>query len=121
MRWLAGFGSLTAAGLLVCGVGMWGGPDVASAVAVAQSVGSGDVVSPSATAVADYSASRAVTNAWPYFACVLGGGAHLAWQLRTVKFNDPSTCMQMFVSNRWFGAIVFAGIVAGNLTAGAAL
>jgi len=45
-------------------------------------------------------------------ACGLGGGAlHLMWQLRTVDLKNGKDCMNKFVSNKWFGAIVFTGIV----------
>ena len=29
--------------------------------------------------------------------------------------NDPADCLLRFKSNRWFGWLILAGIVAGNL------
>ncbi|KAF1791113.1 4-hydroxybenzoate octaprenyltransferase [Phytophthora cactorum] len=39
---------------------------------------------------------------WPFFVGLTGGAAHLAWQAR-------------FASNKWFGALMFASVVAGNV------
>eukprot|EP00808_Paulinella_micropora_P011824 g35726.t1 len=50
-----------------------------------------------------------------YALSVGGGGAHLAWQLYGVDLNKPSSCMQRFVSNHHYGAIVFTGIVLDRL------
>ncbi|KAJ1653290.1 Para-hydroxybenzoate--polyprenyltransferase, mitochondrial precursor (PHB:polyprenyltransferase) [Dispira simplex] len=48
-----------------------------------------------------------------YYLCtVLGGGGHLAWQLSTVNFDNNPDCWRKFVSNVWFGAIIFSGIAA---------
>lgn len=53
-----------------------------------------------------------------YFATVVGAGsAHLTWQLATLRVNDARDCAAKFVSNKWFGAIVFAAIVADRLAA----
>ena len=46
-----------------------------------------------------------------YLISVLGGGAHLAWQLKSIDYNSAKSCGRMFVSNKWFGALVLAGIV----------
>jgi len=52
----------------------------------------------------------------PFFlTSILLGGAHLAWQLKTVNFNNGADCMAKFVSNKWFGALVFGGIVLDKL------
>ncbi|KAI8869112.1 4-hydroxybenzoate polyprenyl transferase, partial [Ramicandelaber brevisporus] len=45
-----------------------------------------------------------------YATTVLGGGGHLAWQLKTVDFNNVANCWHRFKSNIHFGAIIFAGI-----------
>ena len=48
----------------------------------------------------------------PYFLLsVCGAAGHLAWQLRTVNYSSRRSCMAKFVSNKWLGALVFAGIV----------
>tara|TARA_B100000676_G_scaffold298869_1_gene342406 strand:+ start:22 stop:1002 length:981 start_codon:yes stop_codon:yes gene_type:complete len=49
--------------------------------------------------------------AWPYFAGVGAGIAHLLWQVRAVDLDNPKSCHRFFNSNRDFGLIVLAGIV----------
>jgi 4-hydroxybenzoate polyprenyltransferase len=53
--------------------------------------------------------------AWPFFALLALGGVHLAWQHQSLRIDDPKNCLFLFRSNRWFGWIVLAAIVAGNL------
>ncbi|KAI8075551.1 UbiA prenyltransferase family-domain-containing protein [Thamnidium elegans] len=49
----------------------------------------------------------------PFYAIsVLGTAAHLAWQLKTVNYNDPASCWSKFKSNTWTGGILWSGIVA---------
>uniref|UniRef100_A0A7S4BLR5 Uncharacterized protein n=1 Tax=Chrysotila carterae TaxID=13221 RepID=A0A7S4BLR5_CHRCT len=43
------------------------------------------------------------------------GALHLAWQTRTLDLNSRESCLRLFRSNRDFGAIVFAAIVACKL------
>ena len=58
----------------------------------------------------------AVTNSgMPFHAGVLAAAMHLAWQIRTVNLSDPGDCMAKFVSNKWYGAILFTGIVADTI------
>ena len=45
--------------------------------------------------------------------CVWGGGAER--QVGTVDLDDGADCMAKFASNRWVGAAVFLGVVAGKL------
>ena len=40
---------------------------------------------------------------------------HLTWQIRTLHIEDGERCLKLFRSNRYFGAIVFAAIVAESL------
>ena len=40
---------------------------------------------------------------------------HAYWQLSQLDINDPDNCLNLFRSNRNFGLIIFAGIVADNL------
>eukprot|EP01116_Phalansterium_solitarium_P005172 TRINITY_DN1655_c0_g1_i1.p1 TRINITY_DN1655_c0_g1~~TRINITY_DN1655_c0_g1_i1.p1 ORF type:complete len:377 (+),score=104.14 TRINITY_DN1655_c0_g1_i1:67-1197(+) len=51
---------------------------------------------------------------WPFFACTGLGAVHLGWQLATVNPSDRADCMRKFVANKWFGALIFAGILASN-------
>lgn len=53
-----------------------------------------------------------------YLVSVGGAAAHLAWQLRTVNYDDPKSCWEKFRSNHHVGAIVWAGIVADWAAAG---
>ncbi|KAJ0407526.1 hypothetical protein ATCC90586_002191 [Pythium insidiosum] len=52
---------------------------------------------------------------WPFYAGLAGGAAHLAWQVNTAKLDDPVNLQQRFASNKWFGALMFGSIVAGNV------
>ncbi|KAG0025589.1 Para-hydroxybenzoate--polyprenyltransferase, mitochondrial precursor (PHB:polyprenyltransferase) [Podila clonocystis] len=45
-----------------------------------------------------------------YALSVGGAAAHLAWQLRTVNYDNPADCWSKFASNKWTGAFVFSGI-----------
>lgn len=49
---------------------------------------------------------------WPYFAAVGATGAHFAWQICQLRPADCADCLAKFKSNRWVGAILFAGVVA---------
>lgn len=64
---------------------------------------------------------------WPFYAALAGifsvghsskasgTAAHLTWQIGTVDINNGTDCWQKFRSNSWMGAILFTGIVLGNL------
>ncbi len=43
---------------------------------------------------------------------LLAGAVHLGWQVATIDIDDPDNCMKLFRSNRDYGWIVFAGLVA---------
>lgn len=62
-------------------------------------------------------AGSAVGAGWPYYAAVAAGGCHLAWQLAAVDLDNGRDCMEKFVSNKAYGAVLFAGIVADRLLA----
>ncbi len=47
-----------------------------------------------------------------YLFSVGGAAAHLAWQLRTVDFDNRADCWSKFVSNGWLGGVVWGGMVA---------
>uniref|UniRef100_A0A0E0LUK6 4-hydroxybenzoate polyprenyltransferase, mitochondrial n=1 Tax=Oryza punctata TaxID=4537 RepID=A0A0E0LUK6_ORYPU len=53
--------------------------------------------------------------AWPYYPFLVAASAHLAWQVSTVDLSDRLDCNRKFVSNKWFGALIFAGILCGRL------
>lgn len=52
---------------------------------------------------------------WPYYLAILATSGHLAWQIKTVDLNNSNDCWEKFKSNHYLGALLFAGIVAGNL------
>ncbi|CAL0306435.1 unnamed protein product [Lupinus luteus] len=53
---------------------------------------------------------------WPYYAFLAAASGHLCWQIFTVDLSSRSDCNRKFVSNKWFGAIIFSGILAGRLS-----
>ncbi|OAQ23103.1 4-hydroxybenzoate polyprenyl transferase [Linnemannia elongata AG-77] len=50
-----------------------------------------------------------------YALSVGGAAAHLAWQLKTVNYENPADCWSKFASNKWTGALVFSGIAGDYL------
>lgn len=52
---------------------------------------------------------------WPYYACLMVAAGQLGWQIWTVDLSNGADCNKKFVSNKWFGAIVFTGILLGKL------
>ncbi len=54
---------------------------------------------------------------WPFYLALGLGALHLLWQARMVDTNDPKDCLSKFKSNRDFGFIMLAGIVAGQIVA----
>jgi 4-hydroxybenzoate polyprenyltransferase len=52
---------------------------------------------------------------WPFYAGLVLAAAHAAWQTASAKFDDPKNCLVRFKSNRDFGLIVLAAIVAGQI------
>lgn len=53
---------------------------------------------------------------WPYYAFLGVASGHLGWQIWTVDLSSRSDCNRKFVSNKWYGAIIFGGILAGRLS-----
>ena len=51
---------------------------------------------------------------WPFLALAV---AHLAWQVKTVDFDDVKNCLKHFRGNRDFGLLVAAAMAAGAVTA----
>ncbi len=52
--------------------------------------------------------------AWPYYAGLAAAAAHLGWQAARVDIDSPGDCLAKFKSNKWFGLILLAGIVAAG-------
>jgi 4-hydroxybenzoate polyprenyltransferase len=53
--------------------------------------------------------------AWPFYVGLAAAAAQLVWQVATVDIDSPDGCMAKFKSNKWFGLIVFAAMVAGQI------
>ncbi|MCH8238089.1 MAG: 4-hydroxybenzoate octaprenyltransferase [Proteobacteria bacterium] len=53
--------------------------------------------------------------AWPFYLALGMGASQLAWQIKAVDITDPKNCLAKFKSNRDFGLIILAGIVAGQV------
>jgi 4-hydroxybenzoate polyprenyltransferase len=47
-----------------------------------------------------------------YYAGIAAGAAHFGWQVATLDIENPDRCLKLFRSNRDYGLIVFAAIVA---------
>jgi 4-hydroxybenzoate polyprenyltransferase len=50
---------------------------------------------------------------WLYFACLAAGAVQLTWQVWTIDIDSPADCLAKFKSNRFFGLILLAGMIAG--------
>ncbi len=50
-----------------------------------------------------------------FYAVLAVAAGHLAWQVLSVDIDDPRDCLAKFKSNRHFGWIVLAAILAGGL------
>ena len=64
---------------------------------------------------ADAHAGYMMDAGTPYYAGVAAAACHYSWQLIDVNLDSRQDCLAKFVSNKWFGAIVFSGIVADKL------
>src|SRR5947209_20566888 len=49
---------------------------------------------------------------WPAWLGLAAFAAHLAWQIRRVRIEDPELCKRVFYSNKHAGALLFAGLLA---------
>jgi len=51
---------------------------------------------------------------WPFYLLLAVAALQLGWQVRDVNLSDPQNCLAKFKSNRLYGLIVFAAVVAGG-------
>ncbi len=51
---------------------------------------------------------------WPFYLSLILGSFHMIWQIKSVNITDPKNCLSRFKSNRNFGLIILAGIIAGQ-------
>ncbi|XWS63388.1 hypothetical protein CRYUN_Cryun06bG0092600 [Craigia yunnanensis] len=52
---------------------------------------------------------------WPYYVFLAAASGQLAWQIGTANLSSPADCSRKFVSNKWFGALIFGGILLGRV------
>ncbi|XP_031475510.1 4-hydroxybenzoate polyprenyltransferase, mitochondrial-like [Nymphaea colorata] len=52
---------------------------------------------------------------WPYYAFLAASAAQLLWQIWTLDISRPQDCEKKFQSNKYFGALVFLGILIAKL------
>jgi 4-hydroxybenzoate polyprenyltransferase len=52
---------------------------------------------------------------WPFYALVAAAAVQLAWQARRIDLDDPVDCLVKFKSNRLFGWLLFAAMIAGRV------
>ena len=53
---------------------------------------------------------------WAFYLLVVFAGVLLSYQVVRVNLDDPKSCWDTFVANRYFGWIIFAATIAGNFT-----
>ncbi len=53
--------------------------------------------------------------AWPFWIGLALAALHASWQVARVATDDPADCLAKFKSNRDFGLIVLAAIIAGRV------
>jgi len=63
-------------------------------------------------------AGMAATIGWIFYLGLAIGGWHLMRQVTRTKIDDAAKCLAVFKSNRDFGVILFASILAGTLGSG---
>lgn len=51
----------------------------------------------------------------PYYLSLAGAGLLFAWQQILTSDRQPEPCFRAFVSNQWVGAVIFLGIVLGQV------
>ena len=53
--------------------------------------------------------------AWPFWLSTGLAGSHLAWQVATADLDNSANLAKRFDSNKWVGALIFAGVLGGRL------
>ena len=53
--------------------------------------------------------------AWPFYALLAAGAVQLVWQARGIDLDDPVDCLAKFKSNRLFGWLLLAAMIAGRV------
>jgi 4-hydroxybenzoate polyprenyltransferase len=60
-------------------------------------------------------AGLAAGAGWVFLTGIVVASGHLGWQIMTLDIDDPSNCLRRFRSNRDFGVLVFAALLADML------
>ena len=50
-----------------------------------------------------------------FYSSSLVGTSSLLWKIRNINLDDPKACMNFFTQNKWYGALIFSGIVLDRL------
>lgn len=61
-------------------------------------------------------AGWAADLSWPFYPLLALASVQLGWQVATGDIDDSADCLTKFKSNRWFGWLLLAAIVAGKVT-----
>lgn len=67
-----------------------------------------------ATVLLLVAAGWAAAIAWPYYLGLAAAAAQLSWQAAVVDIDSPGDCLAKFKSNKCFGLILLAGIIAAG-------
>ncbi|PIA41799.1 hypothetical protein AQUCO_02200314v1 [Aquilegia coerulea] len=59
--------------------------------------------------------SSLALSGWPFYPFLMAASGQMAWQIWTVDLSSRADCNRKFVSNKWFGALVYSGILFGKL------
>jgi len=51
---------------------------------------------------------------WPFYIGLAAAALQLAWQAADVDIDSPQDCLAKFKSNKWFGLILLAGLIAAG-------
>lgn len=60
-------------------------------------------------------AGRTAGLHWPFYALLVPAAVQLGWQVRHLRMDDSADCLAKFKSNRLFGLLVLAAIIAGKI------
>ena len=51
---------------------------------------------------------------WPFVLLMLLAGAHMLWQVHTLRIDDPAHCLKLFRANRETGALIAMALIAST-------
>ncbi|MDV7338202.1 4-hydroxybenzoate octaprenyltransferase [Terasakiella sp. A23] len=68
----------------------------------------------SLTTVLVATAGYLVDMNWPFYVGLALTAGHLIWQTIKLDIHDPKSCLDLFKSNKWFGWLLLASLLAGK-------